>query len=650
MPATHTVAVTLQIPSNTVLKHDRDEPVIILQESESETVGPRVYVHYVNLDKRNDEWVPRSSLQPIVSNAMAPSTPSSTTAVPLNPKKRKRPSSRTQSASLQSDHEEVEEEQQQQEPQPEQQPQPQPPPPPHQQQEEEEEELLEFISQTMVEQVTMTEEEYDLQRHKQLNTRRNFDLVYIGDWLIKTWYFSPYPLTESEDVESLSAPQGSNIAINRIPGISRTTNRAHGRTSDMLAAGMGRKVEKEILYVCNMCFKYMTEASTWTAHKRGCYVNHPPGRKVYQRGAHTIWEVDGVKEKLYCQNLSLFGKLFIDIKTLFFDCDPFLFYILTDATSSSDHMIGFFSKEKISYDDYNLACILTLPPFQRKGFGRLMIEFSYELSRRAGKVGTPERPLSDLGLRSYLAFWVSTLVRFFRKLLEVMPVSNRAISSSSNNSNNSIIITHGAPPDFRSPSRELSAVSAVSDEGGGVGGVGRRGSSTSSFSSGMRRKKKRVKGWDGEVSQEEDFVDDVDEKLAAFRTFVTTRNPDGSATVHLKVHCSLSDIAKATNLRVEDTAFALGEMGMLDKWGKGKKRRKREGSRLNGNGNGYGDGDGDHKVHTNRTGNGEEGKGMEEGNGRGDQMIILTREMVEKAAKERGVKGLAVLNLNHIKM
>jgi histone acetyltransferase HTATIP/histone acetyltransferase MYST1 len=88
--------------------------------------------------------------------------------------------------------------------------------------------------------------------------------------------------------------------------------------------------------------------------------------------------------------------------------------MMTDADSKNDHVLGFFSKEKVSYDDYNLACIITLPPFQRKGFGMLMIEFSYELSRRAGKVGTPERPLSDLGLRSYLAYWVGALIRFFR--------------------------------------------------------------------------------------------------------------------------------------------------------------------------------------------------------------------------------------------
>jgi GNAT superfamily N-acetyltransferase len=40
----------------------------------------------------------------------------------------------------------------------------------------------------------------------------------------------------------------------------------------------------------------------------------------------------------------------------------------------------------MSEEGYNLACILMLPCYQRKGYGKFLISFSYELSKIEGKV------------------------------------------------------------------------------------------------------------------------------------------------------------------------------------------------------------------------------------------------------------------------
>ena len=221
---------------------------------------------------------------------------------------------------------------------------------------------------------------------------KQIDKILIGGSVMETWYWSPFPF----DLQDCS-----------------------------------------LLYICEFCLSFYREKLEFQWHCTNCKFRHPPGDEIYCDPSSavtrmSVFEVDGFFERVYCENLCYLSKLFLDHKRFDrFDVSNFYFYIIGEWRMAINgeykgfRFIGYFSKEKQS-TNRNLSCIMSLPCYQRRGFGSFIIEFSYEISKIAKKIGTPERPLSDLGKRTYLRWWLQRILRVLKDRTE--PISIAEIS------------------------------------------------------------------------------------------------------------------------------------------------------------------------------------------------------------------------------
>ena len=138
--------------------------------------------------------------------------------------------------------------------------------------------------------------------HEESTKVKNIKVIEMGAFEIDTWYFAPYP--------------------------------------DPFA-------QQTRLYICPFSLKYFKCRTAYTRHLGSVTRRGPPGLKIYSAPAPTqseavrksglqqparltLYEVDGSQAKVYCQCLCLLAKLFLDHKTLYYDVDPFLFYIMCE--------------------------------------------------------------------------------------------------------------------------------------------------------------------------------------------------------------------------------------------------------------------------------------------------------------------------------
>lgn len=213
--------------------------------------------------------------------------------------------------------------------------------------------------------------EGDLENFIRMTKLKTIEFLQFGETTIETWYHSDFP----------------------------------------------KEYHNRILYTCPFCLNFFISKRELESHSERCEVRCPPGDEIYRDRDDqlSVFEFDAKQQKVYTENLCYIAKLFLDHKNIQSEIEAFYFYILCEHKEDGYYPVGYFSKEKDSEQLNNLSCIMVFPPWQRCGYGKFIIDFSYQLSKIERKQGTPERPLSDLGHRTYVSYWTNRILHILIK-------------------------------------------------------------------------------------------------------------------------------------------------------------------------------------------------------------------------------------------
>lgn len=147
-----------------------------------------------------------------------------------------------------------------------------------------------------------------VEMHEQATKIKTIEWIQIGEHKCETWYFSPYP-----------------DGYHHI----------------------------DCLYICHFCLSFYKCQEDMHRHSKKCKLRHPPGDEIYRDEKLAVFEVDGQREPIYCENLCYLSKLFLDHKTLTYEVDPFLFYCMCEYDEEGYKIGGYFSKEKEFSKDWD---------------------------------------------------------------------------------------------------------------------------------------------------------------------------------------------------------------------------------------------------------------------------------------------------------